>query len=65
MHRFTNATDLCSKAISICVGFSDHNFIAINRKSQILKLGQKIIIKRMFKYFKYCEKLEIRIGHKY
>lgn len=54
---FTNATNLCSKAISICVGFSDHNLIAINRKTKIIKPGQKIIIKRMFKHFNeasYC-----------
>lgn len=48
---FTNATDLCTKAISICVGFSDHNLIGICRKTKVPKPGQKIIIKRTFKYF--------------
>ncbi|XP_054871533.1 uncharacterized protein LOC129350084 [Amphiprion ocellaris] len=54
---FTNARDLCSNAISNCVGASDHNLIAINRKTKVPKSGQKIVIKRIFKYFdeeSYC-----------
>lgn len=48
---FTNSKHLCSKAISVCVGVSDHNLIAVNRKTKVPKVGQKIVIKRIFKYF--------------
>lgn len=48
---FTNVAELCSKAISIPVGCSDHNIVAIGRKTKVPKCGQKIIQKRMFKYF--------------
>ena len=48
---FTNVADLCSKAVSMPVGFSDHNLTAIGRKTKVPKAGQKIIIKRMFKHF--------------
>lgn len=46
---FTNAADLCSKAISMPVGFSDHNLVSVNRKTKVPKSGQKMIVKRIFK----------------
>ena len=48
---FTNVSELCSKAISIPVGCTDHNIVAICRKTKVPKSGQKIIQKRMFRYF--------------
>lgn len=48
---FTNAAESCSKALSIPVGCSDHNLIAIGRRTKVSKSGQKIILKRMFKYY--------------
>lgn len=48
---FTNAAELCSKTISIPVYCSDHNLVAIGRKTKVPKAVQKIIIKRMFKNF--------------
>ena len=48
---FTNAAELCSKAIVIPVGCSDHHLIAIARKTKVPKSGQKIIFQRMFKKF--------------
>lgn len=45
---FTNVVELCSKAISIPVGCSDHNIVAIGRKTKVPKSGQKIVLKRMF-----------------
>lgn len=57
---FTNAADLCSKAISMPVGFSDHNLVSVNRKTKVPKSGQKMIVKRIFKHFnenEYCEEV--------
>ncbi len=57
---FTNISELCSKSISIPVGCSDHNLIAIGRKTKIPKRGQKIILKRIFKNFNennYCNEV--------
>lgn len=48
---FTNVAELCSKTISIPMGCSDHNLIAVARKTKIPKRGQKIILKRSFKHF--------------
>lgn len=56
IYFFTNSKHLCSKAISVCVGVSDHNVIAINRKT---KVGQKIVIKRIFKYFNEIYRTDI------
>ena len=47
---FTSAAELCSKAISIPVGCNDHNLVAIGRKTKVPKAGQKIILKRMYRY---------------
>lgn len=51
-HIFTNYPDHCSKAVSLSVGFSDHNLVALSRKTKIPKGGNKVIYKRSYKYFK-------------
>lgn len=48
---FTNVAELISKVISMPVGCSDHNLIAIGRRTKVPKSGQKIILKRIFKYY--------------
>jgi hypothetical protein len=36
---FTNVTEICSTAVSISIGGSNHNLVAISRKTNILKAG--------------------------
>ncbi|MGL5507016.1 MAG: endonuclease/exonuclease/phosphatase family protein [Paraclostridium sp.] len=48
---FTNIQDLCSKAVSVAVGCSDHNLIALTKKTKIPKLGSRIILSRAYKRF--------------
>jgi len=50
-HMFTNAGDICSKAISFPVACSDHNLIVVVRKTKVPKGGQRIIVKRSYKQF--------------
>ena len=50
-HIFTNSKDMCSKAVSVPVGFSDHNLVAVVRKAKVPKAGPKVIVKRSFKSF--------------
>lgn len=50
-HIFTNSAELCSKVVSIPVGCSDHNLVAIVRKTTVPKAGPKIIFKRSYKHF--------------
>lgn len=50
-HIFTNSGDFCTKAISVPVGCSDHNLIAMVRKTRVPKAGHKIIVKRSYKSF--------------
>ena len=38
---YTNAAELCSKAISVSVGFSDHNLVGISRKAKVPKAEPK------------------------
>ena len=57
-HIFTNNSELCSKAISAPIGFSDHNIIAIVRKTSIPKAGSKILYRRSYRRF--CENDFIR-----
>ena len=57
-HIFTNNSELCSKAISAPIGFSDHNLVAIVRKTSIPKAGPKILYKRSYRRF--CENDFIR-----
>ena len=42
---------MCSKAVSISVGFSDHNLVAIVRKSKVPKVGPKVLFQRSLKSF--------------
>lgn len=50
-HIYTNASELCSKAVSVPIGFSDHNLVAICRKAKVPKAGPKIVLKRSYKGF--------------
>lgn len=50
-HIFTNASELCSKAVSVPIGCSDHNLGAIVRKAKVPKPGPKVIFKRSYKRF--------------
>ena len=50
-HIFTNAVKLCSKAISVSIGCSDHNIVAISRKAKVPTAGPKIVYKRSYKRF--------------
>lgn len=52
-HIYTNAGELCSRAISVPIAFSDHNLVAICRKAKVPKVGPKIVYKRSFKGFCY------------
>jgi hypothetical protein len=38
-HIFTNAAEICLKAASRSIGCSDHNIVAISRKTQVPKAG--------------------------
>lgn len=51
-HIFTNTAELCTKGLCIPVGCSDHNLVAILRKTKVPKAGPKIIFKRSYKHFK-------------
>lgn len=53
-HIYTNAGELCSRAISIPIAFSDHNLVAISRKTKVPKAGPKIVFKRSYRGF-CCE----------
>lgn len=50
---FTNAAKLCSEAVSVPIGCSDHNLPAIMRKTKVPKPGPywKVISKRSYKMF--------------
>lgn len=50
-HIYTNAGELCSKAVSVPIGFGDHNLIALSRKAKVPKAGPKIVFKRSYKGF--------------
>ena len=50
-HLFTNVPGKCTKPVSIPVGFSDHNLIAIKRKTKVPKAPSLIIHKRSYKHF--------------
>ena len=43
-HIFSNTVELCSKAVSVPIGYSDHNIMAISRKANIPKAGPKICV---------------------
>ena len=61
-HLFTNSEDKCSKVVSVPIGFSDHNMIAMARKVKVPKVGPKIIYKRLYKHF--CDNAFIEDLHK-
>lgn len=46
-HFFKNCSEKCSKAVSVPVGFSDHNIVASTVKSKV----PKVIHKRTYKTF--------------
>jgi hypothetical protein len=50
-HVFTNTIELCSKAVSVPIGCSDHNIVAISRKETFPTAGPKIVDKRSYKIF--------------
>ena len=50
-HIYTNAAELCSKAISVTIGFSDHNLVGISRKAKVPKAGPKILHKTSYRGF--------------
>ena len=51
-HIFTNATNICFKLVSKSIGCSDHNIVAISRKTKVPKAGPNIVYKRS--YNKFC-----------
>jgi hypothetical protein len=48
---FTNTAELCSKAVSVPIGCSDHNIVARSRKAKVPTAGLKIVYKRSYKRF--------------
>jgi hypothetical protein len=50
-HIFTNAVEICSKAVSVPIGCNDHNIVAISRKAKVPTAGPKIVYKRSYKIF--------------
>ena len=41
----------CSKAVSVALGCSDHNLVALTRKTKIPKAGPKVIYRRSYRGF--------------
>lgn len=50
-HIYTNNSDLCSTPVSVPLGFSDHNFIAVTRRTKLPKASAKIVQTRSYKKF--------------
>lgn len=50
-HIYTNNPDMCSTPVSVTVGFSDHNCIAVSRRTKLPKACPKIIMKRSYRAF--------------
>lgn len=50
-HIYTNNPDMCSTPISVTVGFSDHNCIAVSRRTKLPRASPKIIMKRSYRVF--------------
>ncbi len=48
---YLNTPEVCPKSISLPIGYTDHNLIAIVRKRKVQKADSKIIKKRTFKNF--------------
>ena len=45
-HIFNYTVELCSKAVSVPIGCSDHNIMPTSRKAKALKAGPQIVYKR-------------------
>lgn len=50
-HIFINTPAFCSNSVSVPIGCSDHNLIAVVRKTKVPKPAPKVIRKRSFKSF--------------
>lgn len=50
-HIYTNTPEHCCSAISVPLGFTDHNLVAISRKTKIPKSGTNVVFKRSLKHF--------------
>ena len=64
-HIFTKTVKLCSKAVSVPIGCSDHNTVAISRKAKVPKAGPKIVNKRSYKIcccYYYVDDVKIFVG---
>lgn len=48
---FTISLEICSKFLSTSVGFSDHNIIAVARKTKVPNAGPKVLCKRLYTNF--------------
>ena len=60
-HIYVNSPEVCSTAISVPTGCSDHNLVAIVRKTKVPKPGVKILNGRSFKHFdidSYCKDIK-------
>ena len=54
-HIFTNAAEMCFKAVSRLIGCSDHNRVAISRKTKVPKAGPNIVYKKSYNKFFFCD----------
>jgi hypothetical protein len=50
-HNYTNAAEICSKAVTTSIGCSDHNILDISRKNNVLMAGFNIVYTRSYKSF--------------
>ena len=50
-HNFTNAAEISLKAVSRSIGCSDHNIVAVSRKTKVPKAGPNIVYKRSYNTF--------------
>ena len=60
-HIYVNLPEVCSASISVPIGCSDHNLVAVVRKTKVPKPGVKILKKRSFNHFnveKYKEDIK-------
>ena len=51
IYAHTNAAELCLKAISVSIGFSDHNLVGISRKAKVPKAGPNNVYKGSYRGF--------------
>jgi hypothetical protein len=50
-HICTDAAEMCFKTVSKSIGCSDHNIVAISRKTNVSKAGPNIVDKRSYNKF--------------